>query len=97
VGILGGMVVAGSVLQIPPSAYWIETQSSIDLTDLCTGLIKATTFGILIGLSGCMRGLQSERSAEGVGKATTSAVVTAILLIIVADSIFAVLFHALGI
>ncbi len=97
VGILGGMVVAGGILQIPPSAYWIETQSSIDLTDLGTGLLKATTFGLLIGLSGCMRGLQSERSAEGVGKATTSAVVTAILLIIIADSLFAILFHALGI
>jgi len=91
------MVVAGGVLQISPAAYWIETQSSIDLTDLGTGLLKATTFGLLIGLSGCMRGLQSERSAEGVGKATTSAVVTAILLVIVADALYAVLFHALGI
>jgi phospholipid/cholesterol/gamma-HCH transport system permease protein len=97
IGILGGMVVAGGVLQISPAAYWIETQSSIDLTDLGTGLLKATTFGLLIGLSGCMRGLQSERSAEGVGKATTSAVVTAILLVIVADALYAVLFHALGI
>jgi phospholipid/cholesterol/gamma-HCH transport system permease protein len=97
VGILGGMVVAGGILQIPPSAYWVETQSSIDLTDLSTGMLKATTFGLLIGLSGCLRGLQAERSAAGVGRATTSAVVTAILLIIVADSLYAVLFHALGI
>jgi phospholipid/cholesterol/gamma-HCH transport system permease protein len=97
VGMLGGMVVAGGILQIPASAYWVETQSSIDLSDLNTGLIKATTFGILIGLSGCLRGLQADRSAEGVGRATTSAVVTAILLIILADSLYAVLFHALGI
>jgi phospholipid/cholesterol/gamma-HCH transport system permease protein len=97
IGILGGMVVAGGILQIPPSAYWIETQNSIDLSDLNTGLIKATTFGLLIGLSGCLRGLQAERSAAGVGRATTSAVVTAILLVIVADSLYAVLFHALGI
>jgi phospholipid/cholesterol/gamma-HCH transport system permease protein len=97
VGILGGMVVARAILQIPASAYWIETQSSIDLTDLGVGVIKATTFGLLIGLSGCLRGLQAERSAAGVGRATTSAVVTAILLIIVADSLYAVLFHAMGI
>jgi phospholipid/cholesterol/gamma-HCH transport system permease protein len=97
VGILGGMVVAGGILQIPASAYWIETQGAIDLTDINSGLIKATTFGILIGLAGCLRGLQAERSAEGVGRAATSAVVTAILLIIVADSVYAVIFHLLGI
>lgn len=97
VGILGGMVVAGGILQIPASAYWIETQSSIDLTDLGVGVIKATTFGLLIGLSGCLRGLQADRSAAGVGRATTSAVVTAILLIVVADSLYAVIFHAMGI
>jgi phospholipid/cholesterol/gamma-HCH transport system permease protein len=97
VGMLGGMVVAGGILQIPPSAYWVETQSSIDLSDLNVGLVKATTFGLLIGLSGCLRGLQAERSAEGVGRATTSAVVTAILLIVVADALYAVLFHAMGV
>jgi phospholipid/cholesterol/gamma-HCH transport system permease protein len=97
VGILGGMVVAAGILQIPPSAYWVETQGAIDLSDINTGLIKATTFGILIGLAGCLRGLQAERSAAGVGRAATSAVVTAILLIIVADSVYAVLFHILGV
>jgi phospholipid/cholesterol/gamma-HCH transport system permease protein len=97
VGILGGMVVAGMVLHIPASAYWVETQSAIDLSDLNSGLIKAATFGLLIGLSGCLRGLQAERSAAGVGRATTSAVVTAILLIVMADAIYEVLFHALGI
>jgi phospholipid/cholesterol/gamma-HCH transport system permease protein len=97
VGILGGMVVASGILQIPPSAYWVETQGAIDLADINTGLVKATTFGILIGLAGCLRGLQAERSAAGVGRAATSAVVTAILLIIVADSVYAVLFHILGV
>lgn len=95
-GILGGMAVAKGVLDIPPSAYWVETQSIIDLSDLSTGLIKATTFGLLIGLSGCLRGLQADRSASGVGSAATSAVVTSILLIIVADALFAVVFNILG-
>jgi len=95
-GIIGGMVVAGSVLDIPASAYWIETQSIIDLSDVGSGLIKSLAFGLLIGLSGCLRGLQCERSAAGIGRATTSAVVTGILLIIVADALFAVIFNILG-
>jgi phospholipid/cholesterol/gamma-HCH transport system permease protein len=96
VGILGGMVVGAAVLDIPPSAYWIETQSIVDLSDINSGLIKSVAFGILIGLAGCLRGLQAERSAAGVGRAATSAVVTAILLIIIADALFAVLFNMLG-
>lgn len=95
-GILGGMVVSATVLDIPPTAYWIETQSIIDLSDVNSGLIKSVAFGVLIGLSGCLRGLQADRSAAGVGRAATSAVVTAILLIIVADALFAVVFNVLG-
>jgi phospholipid/cholesterol/gamma-HCH transport system permease protein len=97
VGILGGMIVAAGILQIPPAAYWVETQSIVDLSDMSTGLFKALSFGLLIGLAGCLRGLQAERSAAGVGKAATSAVVTAILLIIVSDAFFAVAFNILGI
>lgn len=95
-GILGGMLIALSILEIPPTAYWIEMLSIVDLSDICTGLIKASTFGLIIGMCGCMRGLQAERSAAGVGKAATSAVVTAILLMVVADAIFAVVFNILG-
>lgn len=97
VGILGGMLVAAGILQIPPTAYWIETQSIVDLSDVSTGLFKALAFGLLIGLAGCLRGLQAERSAAGVGRAATSAVVTAILLIIVSDAFFAVAFNILGV
>jgi len=97
VGILGGMLVSATVLQIPPTAYWVETRSIVGVTDLTSGLIKATAFGILIGLSGCLRGLQAQRSAAGVGQAATSAVVTAILFMIVADAIFAVVYNIFGI
>lgn len=95
-GLLGGMMIAKLILDIPANAYWIETQSWVDLSDLSTGLIKAATFGLLVGVAGCLRGLQAERSAAGVGSAATSAVVTGILLIIVADAIFAVAFNILG-
>jgi phospholipid/cholesterol/gamma-HCH transport system permease protein len=96
VGILGGMIVSAGILQIPPAAYWVETQSIVAISDISTGLFKALAFGLLIGLAGCLRGLQAERSAAGVGKAATSAVVTAILLIIVSDAFFAVAFNILG-
>ncbi len=95
-GILGGMAVAFATLNIPPAAYWVEMLTIVDMSDVVVGMIKAVTFGLIVGLSGCLRGLQSARNASGVGHAATSAVVTAILLIIVADAIFAVLFNAIG-
>lgn len=95
-GIMGGMAVSFGLLDIPPTAYWVATQGAIDLSDVSTGMIKASVFGVLVGLSGCHRGLQAERSAAGVGKAATSAVVMALLLIIVSDAIFAVLFNLFG-
>jgi phospholipid/cholesterol/gamma-HCH transport system permease protein len=95
VGIIGGMIVGKGILQIPPSAYWIETESIVNLHDINTGLLKATVFGLLIGFAGCLCGLRAEPSAAGVGRATTSAVVTALLLIIVADAAFAVIFNLL--
>ncbi|HZP60338.1 MAG TPA: ABC transporter permease, partial [Opitutaceae bacterium] len=97
VGIFGGMIVSLGILDIPPSAYWVETQSAIDLSDLSAGLIKSITFGMIVGLAGCLRGLQAERSASGVGRAATSAVVTSILLIVTADAVFAVVFNILHI
>jgi phospholipid/cholesterol/gamma-HCH transport system permease protein len=95
-GMLGGMSVALGLLSIPPTAYWVEMMTIVDLSDIATGVIKAIAFGLIIGLSGCLRGLQAERSAAGVGRAATSAVVTALLLLVVADAIFAVVFNILG-
>ena len=86
---------ASSVLKIPPTAYWVEMLTIVDLSDLLVGTIKAGTFGLIIGFCGCLRGIEADRSAAGVGRAATSAVVTAILLIIVADAIFAVVFDIL--
>ena len=96
-GIAGGMTVAAMVLEISPTAYWVEMLTIVDLSDVASGLIKAVTFGAIVGLAGCLRGLQAERSAAGVGRAATSAVVTAIVFIIVADAIYAVIFDILGI
>jgi phospholipid/cholesterol/gamma-HCH transport system permease protein len=95
-GILGGMAVAYATLDIPPAAYWVEMLTIVTIPDVAVGVIKAVVFGLIVGLTGCLRGLESDRNAAGVGNAATSAVVTAILLIIIADAIFAVLFNAIG-
>ncbi len=95
-GIVGGMLIARSLLEIPPAAYWVEMLTIVDMSDVMVGVIKASTFGVIVGVAGCMRGLQAERSAMGVGLAATSAVVTAILFIIVSDAVYAVLFNILG-
>lgn len=96
-GILGGMVIAAvPPLHIPFNLFWAEMQTIVDLSDINTGIIKAATYGLLIGLAGCLRGLQAERSAVGVGVAATQAVVTGILLIIMADALYAVVFDILG-
>jgi phospholipid/cholesterol/gamma-HCH transport system permease protein len=95
-GIVGGMVVAQGVLNIPPSAYWIEMLTIVDMSDVLAGVIKAATFGLIVGMAGCLRGLQADRSAAGVGRAATSAVVTSILLIVVADAVYAVVFNIIG-
>ncbi len=96
-GILGGYVVGVGQLEISSSAYWYQSQEAIGLNDLAGGLIKSVLFGVVVAAAGCLRGLQSDRSSEGVGRATTSAVVTAIFLIIVLDAGFAVLFERVGI
>lgn len=96
-GIAGGMMIAYlPPLNIPPNLFWAEMQTIVDLSTINTGLLKASAFGLLVGLAGCWRGLQAERSSMGVGRAATAAVVTGILLIIVADSIFAIAFDILG-
>ena len=95
-GIAGGMAVSLAVLKIPPAAYCIQMQTALGLSDVTTGLIKAFTYGIIVGLAGCLRGLQARRDAAGVGEAATSAVVTAMLYIIVACAIYAVVFNILG-
>ena len=95
-GIAGGMLV-GLSFGISPIQYWNQTVEFLSLTDFAVGIFKGGVFGVLVAVSGCMRGMQCGRSASAVGEATTSAVVTAIVAIIVADAIFAVLLSTLGI
>jgi phospholipid/cholesterol/gamma-HCH transport system permease protein len=74
-----------------------QTADAVNVTAVVGGLFKAFVYGILIALSGTLRGMQSGTSSSAVGVATTSAVVTSIVLIIGAAGIFAVVFYILGI
>lgn len=74
-----------------------ETVYAIGVTDLLGGVFKSSVYGVLIAISGCLRGIQSGRSASAVGDAATSAVVTGIVFIIGACGLFAVVFYILGI
>lgn len=97
IGIIGGMWAALTITDITLSQYITETVAAISLGDMFVGLLKSGVFGILISSIGCLRGMQCGRSAESVGLVTTSAVVTGITAIIIADATFAVLFSCLGI
>lgn len=96
VGIIGGGVVAAAMLDLTPTVYWDQTVYGVTLNDFFSGLIKSSVFGALIAFSGCLRGMQSGNSASAVGDAATSAVVTGIVMIIVADAIFTVIFNIIG-
>ncbi len=96
-GILGGAVVAVGMLDITLPQYYEQTVNALNIRHFLVGLVQAGVFGVLIALAGCMRGMQSGRSASAVGAAATSAVVTGIVLIIVSLALFTVLFDALGV
>jgi phospholipid/cholesterol/gamma-HCH transport system permease protein len=95
-GILGGACIAVSVLHVGFLAYVHATLDTLSLVDCGLGLVKGALFGVLVALAGCLRGSESGRSAAAVGQAATAAVVLGIVLIIGADALLDVLFHALG-
>ena len=96
VSILGGLVVSQG-FGISATEYLIQTMKAVHLHDLAVGLFKSAVFGIIVAITGCLRGIQCGRSAQAVGEATTSAVVMAIVLIITLDGILAVVTDAIGI
>jgi phospholipid/cholesterol/gamma-HCH transport system permease protein len=97
VGVLGGAVIGVGMLDLSWLTYMRETANAIRLTDLLGGVFKSAVYGVLIALSGCLRGMQCGNSSSAVGDAATSAVVTGIVAIVVACGVFAVVFYVLGI
>jgi phospholipid/cholesterol/gamma-HCH transport system permease protein len=96
-GILGGMIVSVGMFDITLMEYFNQTKAGVGLSNLWIGLFHSVVFGVLVALAGCMRGMQCGRSASAVGEATTSAVVTGIVAIVVATSIITVACSVLGI
>jgi len=97
VGVIGGAVIGVGMLDLSWTTYFNETANAISLTDMFGGIFKASVYGVLVALSGCLRGLQCGNSSSAVGDAATSAVVTGIVAIVMACGIFAVVFYILGI
>ena len=97
VGMVGGAVVATGMLDVGLVQYWQQTKAALTITDFATGVGKSAVFGILVAVAGCLQGMRSGRSAAAVGGSATAAVVSAIVLIVVADGLFAVVFNVLGI
>ncbi len=95
-GILGGAAVGIGMLDLGAWEYFNETHAALDVTDFLLGLVKGGVYGVLVALSGCLRGMQTRGSAAAVGAATTSAVVTAIVLIVVSCGILTVVYEVLG-
>lgn len=95
-GVLGGMVVGVGMLDLGVTEYYMRTIEAISVADCVAGLIKASVFGVLVAMAGCLRGIQCGRSSAAVGAATTSAVVTGIVLIVVSDAVTTVVFDLIG-
>jgi phospholipid/cholesterol/gamma-HCH transport system permease protein len=96
-GILGGAAVGSGMLNLSLRVYYDQTVSAVTLGDLAGGVFKASVYGVLVAVSGCLRGMQCGNSSSAVGAAATSAVVTGIVFIISACGLFAVVFYVLGI
>jgi phospholipid/cholesterol/gamma-HCH transport system permease protein len=96
-GILGGAAVGLWMLDLSWGTYYQQTIHAITLTALLGGVFKSVTYGVLIALSGCLRGMQCGGSAAAVGEATTSAVVTSIVFIVAACGALSVVFYIIGI
>jgi phospholipid/cholesterol/gamma-HCH transport system permease protein len=97
ISIIGGMVVAVGISDLTWMQYINEIKAAVSMSDFLGGIFKSVVFGVIIGIAGCYRGLNSGKDASAVGYAATSAVVTAITWIVIVDAIFAVSFQILGI
>jgi phospholipid/cholesterol/gamma-HCH transport system permease protein len=92
-GILGGASVGLVVLKVSVVNYFAEANKILTGPDIYTGLVKGFAFASLIGLIGCFRGLRTGTAAESVGIQVTSAVVSGILLLIIADALLTAIFQ----
>jgi phospholipid/cholesterol/gamma-HCH transport system permease protein len=94
IGVFGGYLVAVYKLGFNPANYLKNTWEFLEASDVISGLVKASVFGFLVTLMGCYHGYHSKGGAQGVGQATTNAVVSASILILCFDYILTEIFFA---
>jgi phospholipid/cholesterol/gamma-HCH transport system permease protein len=95
VGMLGGLLVGMTSLNLTMQSYLNETRSSIHVWDIAQGVIKSGVFALAIGLIACQQGLSTTGGAEGVGRRTTASVVVSLFALILIDAAFTMLFYVL--
>lgn len=95
-GLLGGLFIGSSWLDLPVQAYWSRTMDVLSPMNLVLGLVKSCVFAVLVTFAGCWRGFESEPDAQGVGRSATDAVVMSILLIVVGDMLLTMFFAMFG-
>ncbi len=96
-GMLGGSAVGTGMLGLSFTSYFRETLHAVTLSDVLGGVFKSSVYGVIIAISGCLRGFQCGSNSSAVGDAATSAVVTGIVFIVIACGAFALVFNIIGI
>ena len=82
---MGGLLIGVTKLNFNSNSYLLNTIEFLTISDVTSGLIKATVFGFIIAIMGCFNGFESSRGAEGVGRATTKAVVSSSIMILASN------------
>jgi phospholipid/cholesterol/gamma-HCH transport system permease protein len=96
VGVLGGLFVAVTSLNVSARGYFIETTIAVQMWDVQHGLIKSVAFALAIALIACQQGFAASGGAEGVGRRTTSTIVTSLFALVILDALLTVTFRLLG-
>ncbi len=94
IGVFGGYIVSIYNLGFSPGNYLTQTWNMMETIDVVSGLVKAGVFGLVVAMLGCYHGFNSQRGAQGVGAATTNAVVSASILILIFNYILTQVFFS---
>jgi phospholipid/cholesterol/gamma-HCH transport system permease protein len=94
IGIMGGFLVGVTRLDFNAAAYMTNTIDFLETSDVVSGLVKAAVFGFIVALMGCYHGMNSGRGAQGVGRATTNAVVSASIMILASNYVLTEVFFS---
>jgi phospholipid/cholesterol/gamma-HCH transport system permease protein len=96
VGMVGGLVIGITSLDLTPHLYFKEVRTSLTPFDVWSGMVMSVAFALAIGLIACQQGFAASGGPQGVGQRTTRTVVSSIFAMVVIDAVFTVAFHALG-